>query len=140
MMRKRPGQVIQGVAAAANRVFLYYTSMANNNLSFEDFQKVEIKIGTVLEATLNQKARNPAYVLRIDFGNKTGIKTTSAQLTENYQPQELVGKQVSAVMNFPPLRIAGVKSEVLVLAGVCETNGTVLLHPSRQVEDGTHVA
>ena len=114
--------------------------MIRNKLNFEDFQKVEIKIGTILEASLNAKARNPAYVLRIDFGEKIGIKTTSAQLTENYQPQDLLGKQVSAVMNFPPLRIAGVKSEVLVLAGVCETNGTVLLHPSRRVDNGTHVA
>ena len=114
--------------------------MTSKDLSFEDFQKVEIKIGTVLEASLNEKARNPAYVLRIDFGGETGIKTTSAQLTENYQPQDLVGKQISAVMNFPPLRIAGVKSEVLVLAGVCEENGTVLLHPSKRVENGTHVA
>jgi len=114
--------------------------MTDNHLSFEDFQKVEIKIGTVLEARLNEKARNPAYVLRIDFGEKMGIKTTSAQLTENYQPQDLVGKQISAVMNFPPLRIAGVKSEVLVLAGVCEENGTVLLLPSAEVKNGTSVA
>lgn len=114
--------------------------MTNNTISFEDFQKIDIKIGTVLDASLNKKARNPAYVLRIDFGEDIGIKTTSAQLTENYQPQDLLGKQVSAVMNFPPMRIAGVKSEVLVLAGVCEANGTVLLHPSKSLENGTHVA
>ena len=114
--------------------------MIKETLSFEDFQKVEINIGTIVEANLNEKARNPAYVLRIDFGEKLGVKTTSAQLTENYQPLDLVGKQVSAVMNFPPMRVAGVKSEVLVLAGVCEDNGTVLLHPSKPVENGTHVA
>ena len=114
--------------------------MSEQALSFEDFLKVDIKIGTVLEAELNEKARKPAYVLRIDFGDAIGIKTTSAQLTENYQAQDIVGRQVSAVMNFPPIRIAGVKSEVLVLAGVCEKNGTVLLHPSKMVENGTHVA
>ncbi len=114
--------------------------MSEQALSFEDFLRVDIKIGTVLEAELNEKARKPAYVLRIDFGDAIGIKTTSAQLTENYQAQDLVGRQVSAVMNFPPMRIAGVKSEVLVLAGVCEKNGTVLLHPSKMVENGTHVA
>lgn len=114
--------------------------MKNKYIGFEDFQKVEINIGTIVEASLNVKARNPAYVLRIDFGEKLGVKTTSAQLTENYQPQDLIGLQVSAVMNFPPMRIAGVKSEVLVLAGVCEGNGTVLLHPSTRVENGTHVA
>ena len=114
--------------------------MKNSDLSFDDFQKVEIKIGTILEAHLNEKARNPAYVLRLDFGEKIGVKTTSAQLTENYRPQDLVGKQVSAVMNFPPMRVAGVKSEVLVLAGVCEKNHTILLHPSSMVENGTSVA
>jgi tRNA-binding protein len=114
--------------------------MKNKYIGFEDFQKIEINIGTIVEASLNEKARNPAYVLCIDFGEKLGVKITSAQLTENYQPQDLVGKQVSAVMNFPPMRIAGVKSEVLVLAGVCEKNGTVLLHPSKPVENGTHVA
>lgn len=114
--------------------------MKNNYIDFEDFQKVEINIGTIVEASLNEKARNPAFVLRIDFGEKLGVKTTSAQLTENYHPQDLVGKQVSAVMNFPPMRVAGVKSEVLVLAGVCGKNGTVLLYPSKPVKNGTHVA
>ncbi len=114
--------------------------MKNKYIDFEDFQKVEINIGTIVEASLNVKARNPAYVLRIDFGEKLGVKTASAQLTENYQPQDLIGLQVSAVMNFPPMRIAGIKSEVLVLAGVCEDNGTVLLHPSKPIENGTQVA
>jgi tRNA-binding protein len=114
--------------------------MTTNDLSFDDFQKVDIKIGTILDVHLNAKARNPAYVLQIDFGEKIGTKTTSAQLTKNYKPQDLVGKQVSAVMNFPPMRIAGVKSEVLVLAGVCAENGTVLLHPASAVINGTSVA
>jgi len=109
-------------------------------LSFEDFLKVEIRIGTIIEARLNPKARKPAYVMRIDFGEAIGIKTSSAQITENYSAEELIGKQVSAVMNFPPLRVAGVKSEVLVLAGVCDQNGTVLLYPSKPVSDGTSVA
>jgi tRNA-binding protein len=114
--------------------------MTTNDLSFDDFQKVDIKIGTILDIHLNAKARTPAYVLHIDFGEKIGTKTTSAQLTENYQPQDLLGKQVSAVMNFPPMRIAGVKSEILVLAGVCAENGTVLLHPASVVKNGTSVA
>ena len=109
-------------------------------ISLEDFQKVEIKIGTILDVQINPKARHPAYVLRIDFGENIGIKTTSAQLTENYRPQDLVGKQVPAVMNFPPLRVAGVKSEVLVLAGVCEAGGSVVLQPALGVNNGTLVA
>jgi tRNA-binding protein len=114
--------------------------MIKSGLTIEDFLKVDIRIGTVLEVRLNEKARNPAYVLSIDFGDEIGVKTTSAQLTENYQPRDIVGKQVSAVMNFSPIRVAGVKSEVLVLAGVCATKGTVLLHPSESVDNGTNVA
>jgi len=114
--------------------------MTKSVLSFEDFLKVEICIGTIVEARLNPKARKPAYVLRIDFGEVIGLKTSSAQITENYSAEDLIGKQVSAVMNFPPLRVAGIKSEVLVLAGVCEQNGTVLLQPTKPVGDGTSVA
>lgn len=110
--------------------------MPKDIIDFADFQKIDIRIGTILEATLNVKARIPAYILRIDFGDVIGIKTSSAQLTENYQPEDLIGQQISAVINFSPLRVAGVKSEVLVLAGVCERNKTVLLHPSKEVENG----
>ena len=70
-------------------------------INFEDFLRVQIRTGTILEATLNTKARNPAYILRIDFG-PLGIKTSSAQITENYQLDELVGLQISAVLNFLP--------------------------------------
>mgnify|MGYP001557228684 CR=1 FL=1 len=99
-----------------------------------------MRIGTIVDARPNVKARQPAYVLTIDFGNEIGTRTSSAQLTENYAASELIGKQVSAVMNFPPRRIAGVKSEVLVLAGVCPLNGTVLLYPSSSVTNGTRIA
>lgn len=114
--------------------------MNQSPLNFSDFQKVDMRIGTVIEAKENHKARKSAYILKIDFGDKIGIKTSSAQITENYKPQELVGKQICAVMNFSPMRIAGIKSEVLVLAGVCTENGTVLLHPSICIKNGTQVA
>jgi len=91
-------------------------------INFEDFLRVQIRTGTILEATLNTKARNPAYILRIDFG-PLGIKTSSAQITENYQPDELVGLQISAVLNFPAKRVAGFKSEVLVLGAYSEEKG-----------------
>jgi tRNA-binding protein len=81
----------------------------------------------------------PAYVLRIDFG-PLGLRTSSAQITRHYTPQDLVGRQVAAVMNFPPKRVAGVKSEVLVLGTISEDEGVVLLHPSFPVADGTLVA
>ena len=87
----------------------------------------------------NPQARVPAYVLRIDFG-PLGMRTSSAQITRHYTPQDLVGRQVVAVMNFPPKRVAGVKSEVLVLGTVSEDEGVVLLHPSFPVANGTPVA
>ena len=114
--------------------------MSTAEITIEDFQEVEMRIGTIVDARPNVKARQPAYVLTIDFGNEIGTRTSSAQLTKNYTPSELIGKQVSAVMNFPPRRIAGVKSEVLVLAGVCPLNGTGLLHPSSSVTNGTRIA
>jgi tRNA-binding protein len=105
-------------------------------INFEEFQKVKILIGTILEARLNPKARNPAYVLLIDFG-PFGIKTSSAQITKNYQVESLIGLQISAVVNFTAKRIAGVKSEVLILGAYSEDKGVVLLTPTESVEDGS---
>ena len=108
-------------------------------ISFDDFLKVEIRTGTVLEARLNEKARKPAYVLTLDFG-PCGIKTSSAQLTKHYQPEDLVGMQVVAVLNFPAKRIAGVKSEVLILGAMSDADEVVLLTPTQTVENGVRVA
>jgi len=109
------------------------------SIGFEHFLGVEIRTGTIVEATLNPNARVPAYVLRIDFAQH-GVKTSSAQITANYTPQDLVGKQVVAVLNFEPKRIAGVKSEVLVLGAVSADRGVVLLEPTFAVENGARVA
>jgi tRNA-binding protein len=114
-------------------------SEAPARIDFDHFQGVEIRTGTVLEATLNPKARVAAYVLRIDFG-ASGVRTSSAQITDNYAPRDLVGKQVVAVLNFEPKRIAGVKSEVLVLGAVSEERGVVLLEPTFAVENGSRIA
>ena len=108
-------------------------------IGLEDFQRVEMAVGTVIEARLNDKARAPAYVLRIDFGAGYGERQSSAQLTENYNEQDLVGRQVVAVMNFPAKRIAGVNSEVLVLGAVSDERGVVLLGPDMDVEDGARI-
>ena len=108
-------------------------------ISFDDFLKVEIRTGTVLEARLNEKARKPAYVLTLDFG-PCGIKTSSAQLTKHYQPEDLVGMQVVAVLNFPAKRIAGVKSEVLILGAMSDADDVMLLTPTQTVENGVRVA
>ncbi len=108
-------------------------------ISFDDFLKVEIRTGTVLEARLNEKARKPAYLLTLDFG-PCGIKTSSAQLTKHYQPEDLVGMQVVAVLNFPAKRIAGVKSEVLILGAMSDADDVVLLTPTQTVGNGVRVA
>jgi len=104
-------------------------------INFDDFLRVHIRTGTILEAILNENARNPAYILQIDFG-PFGVKTSSAQITENYQLNELPGMVIMAVMNFPAKRIAGVKSEVLVLGAYSAEKGVVLLTPTDSVENG----
>ena len=108
-------------------------------VTFEEFQRIRIHAGTIVEAAPNPKARAPAYVLRIDFG-PLGMRTSSAQITRNYEAEALVGRQVVAVLNFPPKRVAGVKSEVLVLGTVSEEEGVVLLHPTFPVANGSRVA
>ena len=108
-------------------------------ISFDDFLKVRIVTGTIVDARVNPKACVPAFVIEIDFG-PYGRKTSSAQLTGNYTPDTLIGKQIVAVANFPPKRIAGVKSEVLVLGAVSETHGVVLLEPTFPVENGVQIA
>lgn len=107
-------------------------------INYGDFTKLDIRVGKVLEVTPNQKALKPAYVLKIDFGD-LGIKTSSAQITEYYTDENLIGKQVMAVMNFPPKRVAGVKSEVLVLGCVHSEISVVLMHPSQPVPNGSKV-
>jgi tRNA-binding protein len=112
--------------------------MTQPHLTMQQFLDVQMHVGTVLTCEPNTGARKPAYILSIDFG-PLGIKQSSAQITEHYQPQDLVGKQVIAVLNFPPMRVAGVKSEVLVLASVSDDNGTVLLRPTHLVANGSRV-
>jgi export-related chaperone CsaA len=105
---------------------------------FGDFSKVRILIGTILEAKLNPKAKKTAYILRIDFGIH-GIKMSSAQITKNYSEESLIGLQISAVVNFPSKRIAGIKSEVLVLGVISDQKDVILLTPTEIVEDGSLV-
>ena len=103
--------------------------------TFEDFTKLDIRVGTVLEAEVFKKAKKPAYKLKIDFGKEIGIKKSSAQITERYLADELIGKQVLAVVNFPPRQIADFMSEVLVL-GTYSDGGVVLITPDKPVDNG----
>ena len=108
-------------------------------ITYKDFTKVQIHVGTVLSVTNNEKARQPALVLEIDFGTKIGIKITSAKITHYYNSENLVGQQIIAVCNFPNKHIAGIVSEVLILGAIEQDGKVVLLHPLKKVENGLKV-
>lgn len=108
-------------------------------IEYEDFAKIDLRIGQIVTAAVNPKARRPAYVLTIDLG-ELGTKTSSAQITDHYSAEQLVGQQVVCVTNFAPKRIAGVKSEVLVLGAVERDGAVVLLTPTQQVTAGLPIA
>lgn len=107
--------------------------------TIDDFLKLELRVGTVLKAEPFPEARKPAIKLEIDFG-PLGVKRSSAQITKRYSPDRLVGRQIVAVVNFPPRRIAGFESEVLVLGGVPADEDVVLLQPDQTVPNGTPIA
>ena len=106
-----------------------------NMATFDDFMKLDIRVGTIVEAQVFQKARRPAYQLRVDFGEELGVKKSSAQITDHYTPEGLIGRQVLAVVNFPPRQIADFMSEVLVL-GTYSEGGVVLITPDKPVKNG----
>lgn len=107
-----------------------------SEITWDDFEQIELRIGTIVAAEPFPEARTPAYRLRVDFGPRIGMKRSSAQLTTLYRPEDLVGRQVLAVVNFPPKRIAGFLSEVLV-TGVRRRDGAVVLvAPDRPVDNG----
>jgi tRNA-binding protein len=113
--------------------------MTKKTINFEDFLKIDMRVGTILEVSLNQKARKPAYVLKIDFGLEIGIKQSSAQIT-NYSEEELINKKIIAVCNFEKKNIAGIESEVLILGSINKMNEVLLISASSNAKNGDHVA
>jgi len=108
-------------------------------ISWSDFEKLDIRVGTITQATEFPEAKKPAYKLEIDFGESIGILHSSAQITTLYSIDNLVGQQVIAVINFPPKKIAGFKSECLVLGIYTEENSVVLLQPQQKVSNGLKI-
>jgi tRNA-binding protein len=108
-------------------------------ITWKDFEKVEMRVGTIIEVNDFPEARNPAYKLKIDFG-RLGVKKSSAQITKLYRKKDLLNKQVIAVTNFPPKQIANFISECLVLGVVLENKEVVLLQPERKVPNGYRIA
>ncbi len=109
-------------------------------ISWADFEKVELRVGTILEVEDFPEARKPAYILRIDFGAEIGLKKSSARITDHYRREDLVGKQVIGVVNFPAKQIGPVRSECLVSGFYDEAGAVVLATPDRSVPNGAKLA
>ena len=109
-------------------------------ITFDIFDKVDIRVGTVISVKKNEKARKPSLVVEVDFGKEHGVKKSSAQITQYYNEQNLTGKQVIGVCNFPTKNIAGVVSEFLILGAIEKDGKVVLVHPSQKVENGLEIA
>ena len=109
-------------------------------ITYDDFDKIDIRLGTVISVKRNEKARKPSLVVEVDFGKEIGIKQSSAQITHYYNEDNLKGKQVIAVCNFAEKNIAGIVSQVLILGAIDKEGKVVLVHPSQKEEDGLHIA
>ena len=109
-------------------------------ITYDTFDKVDIRIGTVISVKKNEKAKKPSLVIEVDFGKEIGIKQSSAQITHYYNEDNLKGKQVVGVCNFPEKNIAGIKSQFLVLGAIEEDGKVVLLHPSQPTKNGLNIA
>ena len=109
-------------------------------ITYDIFEKVDIRVGTVISVEKNEKARKPSLVVKVDFGEEIGIKKSSAQITHYYNEENLVGKQVIGVCNFPEKNIAGVKSQVLILGSIDNEGKVTLVHPSQKAKNGLPIA
>ena len=109
-------------------------------ISFDQFDKIDLRIGTVISVKKNEKARKPSLVIKVDFGKELGVKQSSAQITHYYNEENLMNKQVIGVCNFAEKNIAGVVSQVLILGAIDSEGKVVLLHPSQKSDNGLPIA
>jgi len=109
-------------------------------ITYNDFDKIDIRVGTVISVKKNEKARKPSLVIEVDFGNEIGIKQSSAQITHYYNEENLKGKQVVGICNFPEKNIAGIVSQVLILGSIDKEGKVILLHPSQESANGLPIA
>ena len=108
-------------------------------ISYSDFTKIEIRLGTIISAELNNKLQKPSFVLKIDFGDEIGVKKSSAQLTKNYNTEQLLDKQIAAIINFPKKQIGNLISEVLVLGFPDDNNEPILISPDKKLVNGSQL-
>ena len=109
-------------------------------ITYNDFDKIDIRVGTVISVKQNEKARKPSLVIEVDFGKEIGIKQSSAQITHYYNEDNLKGKQVVGICNFPEKNIAGIVSQVLILGSIDKEGKVILIHPSQESENGLPIA
>jgi tRNA-binding protein len=109
-------------------------------ITYDDFEKIDIRVGTVISVEKNKKAKKPSLVIKVDFGEEVGIKQSSAQITHYYNEEKLRGKQVIGVCNFPEKNIAGVISQVLILGSIDKEGKVILVHPSQESKNGLPIA
>ena len=109
-------------------------------ITYNEFDKIDIRLGTVISVEKNEKARKPSLVVKVDFGSEIGIKQSSAQITHYYNKDNLIGKQVIGVCNFQEKNIAGVVSQVLILGSIDKEGKVILVHPSQKSENGLPIA
>jgi len=109
-------------------------------ITYDVFDKVDIRVGTVVSVKKNEKARKPSLVIVVDFGKEVGIKQSSAQITHYYNEENLIGKQVIGICNFPEKNIAGVVSQFLILGSIDKEGKVILVHPSQESENGLSIA
>ncbi|MDA7923618.1 tRNA-binding protein [Candidatus Pelagibacter sp.] len=109
-------------------------------ITYDDFDKVDVRVGTVISVKKNEKARKPSLIIKVDFGKEIGIKQSSAQITHYYNEENLKGKQVVGICNFPEKNIAGIVSQVLILGSIDKEGKVILVHPSQESENGLPIA